>query len=639
MGHVLRGSRRRVPRASCAPVALATLLVLSPASHFLAQSPPDEVQGLALDGAGSLTWGPTSLADDYNVYQGLLSWSGFSEGAVCFGDEIAAPTFTLAGDPPSGEGFYYLVTAEGPGGEGSAGAGASGPRLLRGRCDAVMRSSILGRVAYGGDEWTRQRLAALGRQGLIDEQLAPESIDESDNTTLSARRQHFTPPETNFELLGLEIVEAVYSRRQLEHQATMFWVNHFNTDYRKSFMFFSAYPYTERAFQSAKLHHDARNAFRDLAFNGTFRDILEASALSPAMIVFLDTATNVTGAPNENFARELLELHSMGVGNGYTQQDIVELARVFTGWSVCKKRNNQAADPLAPCITLKNDGTPGNTAGAWVRNFDPSLHDSGQKVLYAGTPHEAVIMATSADPEAGIADVDLALDAIAAHPAAARFIASKLLQRFVTETPSQEMINGVIAVWNDPSNPRGAGDLREVLRAVLSRPELADPARSRGKIRTPFEQVTAVLRAARGKTDGLTAMRDYLTRMAEVPHENPVPTGYPELGGDWLDTNNLLDRQNFALDVTSRTDYAFGADVLGLLEDAGVSTAYVPDNSGAIVDFFAEILFGGAITPAERQIAVTYLTTDDAGNPSPYDGARIAQTLGFMMGWAQFMEQ
>jgi uncharacterized protein (DUF1800 family) len=364
-------------------------------------------------------------------------------------------------------------------------------------------------------------------------------------------------------------------------------------------------------------------------------------SLSPAMMIYLNTNTNVKAQPNENFARELLELHSMGVDGGYTQQDIVELARVFTGWNVCKKSDATAGDPLAACLVISAAVycTPSEPAGQWVRNFRVTQHDTGQKVLFSGTPYQVIIPNTSGNPANGINDVGLALDAVLAHPSTSRYIATKLLQRFVDEKPTQAMIDSVVAEWNDASNPHGAGDLREVLRAVLAQARLRDPDAVGIKIKTPFEHVASGMRAVRGKTDGPTVYRGYLQRMQEQFHLNSIPTGYSELGGDWIDTNNLLDRQNFGYDMATRTEASFGADVIGLLNAKGVSTAPTPNNAAAIVDFYAGVLFGGALTGAERQAAIDYLNTDDNGVVSNYTDARIRETVGFMLGYAQFIEQ
>jgi hypothetical protein len=127
--------------------------------------------------------------------------------------------------------------------------------------------------------------------------------------------------------------------------------------------------------------------------------------------------------------------------------------------------------------------------------------------------------------------------------------------------------------------------------------------------------------------------------MQEMFHNNPIPTGYSEIGGDFIDTNNLLERQNFGLDMATKTGVNFGADVIGLLNANGVSTAPTPNNAPAIVDFLSEVLYGGALTAAERQRAIDYLNTNDSGVVSNYTDARIRETAGFMMGFAQFLEQ
>ena len=607
---------------------LFALSLLTPGGRPIFAAPPGEVTGDRMDQASTLSWNATNGATAYNVYRGDLSWLRTQSGAVCHALQLATTSFATPVNPAKGLG---------------SGTDSSGmTRPLRGSCDTVVRNHMFNRFGYGWNEWVRDRLATLGYPAYRDEQLNPSSIDESSNTDLNTRLATLVPPGTIEQLLGLDLVNAVYARRQLEQQATLFWDNHFNTNYQESYDYFSfyqtSYPNT-RLLEAAKFHYNLQNAFRDLAFNGTFRDIVEASSLSPVMIVYLDTDSNVKNAPNENFARELMELHTMGVDGGYTQQDVVELARVFTGWNVCKKADADANDPLAACIPQNTYGTASEPPGQFVRNFRTTQHDTGQKVLFAGTPYQKIIPNTTANPANGINDAELALDAIAAHPSTPKFIARELLQRFVDENPTQAMIDAVVAVWNNPANPHGIGDLREVLRAVVQQAEIAGPDAVGNKIKTPFEHVASCLRAVRGKTDGVTITRLYLQPMQEMLHMNPVPTGYSELGDDWLDTNNLLERQNFALDLTSRTGTNFGADVIGLLNGNAVSTAASPNNAPAIIDFLADALFGGRLSPEERQAAIDYLNTNDSGVPGAYNDARIRETAGFMLGFPEFVEQ
>jgi len=633
--------QRLFAAAGTAAAAGAALLLGAGAA---AAAPPGEVTDVMFGTASQVTWSSVAGGDDYNVYRGLLSWLSTGDGAECHGDEIAGTSFTSLPDPAVGQVYVYWVTAESNvDGEGTVGTGTGGSgRPLRGSCDRIVRHHVLDRAGFGGDEWTRARLALLGGQGHIDEQLDPLTIDESVNTELNTRRAALVPPDNLTELQALDIVNSVYARRQLEQQATLFWDNHLNTDWQESYDFFGFYetlfPLT-RHLEAVKLHYDAQNQFRSLAFGGNFRDLIEASGLGPAMIIYLDTDSNINTAPNENYARELLELHTMGVDGGYTQQDVVQLAKVFTGWNVCKKDAAVASDPLAACIASNLYGTATEPPGVWVSNFRTTRHDTSQKILFQGTAYEASIPSTASNPAAGVNDAQLAFDAILAHPSMPRFVSRKLLQRFVDEQPTQAMIDAVVATWNDPGNPHGIGDLREVLRAVLDQAAFRDPDRIGGKLKTPFEHVVSALRSVRGMTDGLTSVRSYLFRMQEMFHNNPIPTGYSEIGGDLLDTNNLLERQNFGLDMATRTAANFGADVIGLLNANGVATTPTPSNAPAIVDFLAEVLCGGGLTAAERQRAIDYLSTNDSGVPGNYTDARIRETAGFMMGFAQFLEQ
>ena len=133
-------------------------------------------------------------------------------------------------------------------------------------------------------------------------------------------------------------------------------------------------------------------------------------------------------------------------------------------------------------------------------------------------------------------------------------------------------------------------------------------------------------------------MLNSLAFAQHLPHFLDIPTGYSELGEDWLDTNNTLVRQNFGIDLSRHfVPPIFGSDLISLLNDNGVSTG--PGNAKAIIDFFADILFGGAITSADRQLAIDYLNTDDFGAPSPYDDTRIREAVGALLGYAQFQEQ
>ncbi len=324
----------------------------------------------------------------------------------------------------------------------------------------------------------------------------------------------------------------------------------------------------------------------------------------------------------------------MGVDGGYTQQDVQQLSRVITGWGLCKKLTEDVNDPTAPCLSNYWEDEP---PGEIVATFVPGQHDCTEKTLFAGTPEEVTIPDTCGHPSDGVDDLFLALDAIVSHPATARFISTKILQRFVTDEPSPEMIDEMVAVWNNGSNPEGLGDLRALLEAAVTMDAFLDPDRVRTKIKTPLEHFTGAFRATRGSTDGITEVINFLESAQHLPHFNPVPTGWPEDGESWIGTNNMLERQNFGIVLLSSGGTAFGTDALGLWQDNGVSTA--PGNAEAIVDFLADAFFGGALTPAERQEALDYLNTDDLGDPSDYNDVRIRDVIALLLGYPHFQEQ
>jgi len=617
-----------------------------------AQTPP-EIQGVGFSAATTLDWSATPGAVAFDVYRGTLLDLASGIPARCHAYRVVGTSFAAAELPASQGVYFYLVTGESAtGAEGTAGSNSQGtPRTLLGRCGPLMRNHVLDRAGYGWSEWSRDRIAALGSvAAYVDEQLDPSSISETDNTELTSRLSTIEPPDNVTELIARQVVGGVYARRQLAEQAGSFWTNHFNTENRKVAASFNRlFPrctspgvppqcdgnYPARSIQEASLLQKKEfDTFQSLSFAGTFRQMLESSAKSPAMIVFLDTVTNVVSAPNENYAREILELYSMGVDGGYTQTDVEQLARVFTGWNYCRKSPANAANPLGPCLANYWDTS---IAGDWVANFLTAKHDCGQKVLFQSTPQQVTIASTCGNPAAQIQELQTALDAIVSHPSTPRYISKKILEKFVSDSPQATEIDALVSEWNDVSNPHGVGDVRELLRAAVTSPAFGDPDRVGSKVKTPLEQFVSAFRAIRGKTNGNTLVFNYLTRAQHLPYLNTVPTGWPENGDDWLDTNNTLERQNFGIQLAASTLTTFGSDPLGLLVANGVPTA--TGNAAAVVDFLADVLFAGALTPAERQSAIDFLNTDDNGNSAPYTTARIKDLVGFLLGYPQFQEQ
>lgn len=615
-------------RTRFAPLFVLAALALAGGTGLAA---PPEVSGLGFASPAELTWESADEAADYHVYRS--SGTAFR----CIGDEVQASLFPTPETPVPGAHWRYLIAGEAAdGSEGPLGPAGSGDgRPVLSSCAEAVRHAVLTRLGYGWNGWSGDRVQSLGIAGYLAEQLDPASIDMSGNVEWAARRFGLAPPEDRTELQALQLVDAVYSYRQLEHRVAMFWQNHFNTEFLKTRIYFAEiYDATVATPTITELHYREFEDFRELAFGGSFREILGASARSPAMLVFLDTTENFVGTPNENYARELMELHTVGIDGGYTEQDVAELARVLTGWTVCKKP--AATDPpLATCIDEALIDTDQEPDGFWVAHFDPDRHDCEPKLLFAGTAEETVVPATCGDAAAAAGELDLALDLLAAHPSTARFVSRKLLQAFVLENPEDALVDEVVATWNDPGNPAGPGDLRAVLSKVVSLPLLAPNIQRHRKIKTPFEHVASAIRAVRGVTNGSTHVVDALERMSQPLHDHSQPTGFPERGSSWIDTTGTLERQSFGFALMSSRDKGFHDNLKRLLAENGVSTD--PDHAEQLVDFLAEVLFGGAIDVATRGTVLSFLMSDQEGNPSPeYDLEQIEDAVAFMLGLPQF---
>jgi uncharacterized protein (DUF1800 family) len=310
-----------------------------------------------------------------------------------------------------------------------------------------------------------------------------------------------TPEESRFqrqnqqvfdELQGQKLLRAVYSERQLEEVLTDFWFNHFNVDARKI---------EERPVTVAY----ERDVIRPRVL-GRFRDLLEATAKSPAMLFYLDNWLSANGRLNENYGRELLELHTLGVDGGYTQRDVVDVARCFTGWTM---------------------GDPHDGLGF---AFKPSLHDRGAKR----------VLGHAIRAGRGVEDGEQVLDILARHPSTATFIATKLARRFVADDPPKSVVDRAAKTFR-----RTDGDLREVMRTILTSPELwRSPPRE--KMKSPFEYVTSALRATDADIRTTGPFVGAIAGMGEPLYQSQPPTGYAERSSAWINTGALVNRLNFA---------------------------------------------------------------------------------------------
>ncbi len=305
------------------------------------------------------------------------------------------------------------------------------------------------------------------------------------------------------DLVGARWVRAVHARAGLYEVMVDFWSNHFSVFARKGFVSLLL-----PAYQRDVLDRHAL---------GRFEDLLLAVATSPAMLVYLDAWTSlapqgiVARLPrfrdkglNENYARELLELHTLGVDGGYSQRDVIETARVFTGWSLESRHDPSFA-------------------------FHPRLHDPGPKrVLGEPVPGEG--------REQGVA----LLRRLARHPATARHIARKLAARFVCDDPPPELVERAARRFLETE-----GEIAALLREVLVAPELADPAHR--KLKTPLRFAASALRETGGETRGDPELLRALGRLAELPFFSRTPDGFPESGSAWIDPAALLERMGLAV--------------------------------------------------------------------------------------------
>jgi uncharacterized protein (DUF1800 family) len=284
---------------------------------------------------------------------------------------------------------------------------------------------------------------------------------------------------------------------------------------------------------------------------GRFEDMLRATAQHPAMLFYLDNWTSV--APdaagrarrpgqngrergiNENYARELLELHTLGVDGGYTQEDVVDVARALTGWSFQPPARNRPAAPAPrPSRPSRGQARPGAIAAAddlpFV--FRPMLHDAGEKVVLGHT------LAAGRGIEDGL-DV---LHIVATHPSTARFIATKMIERFVTDAPTDAMVDDLAGVFT-----RTGGDLREVARALFSADWFHESANVGTKIKTPFELVASALRVTHADVQPSRRLIETLRSFGQLPYAEAAPTGFRSRSEDWVNAGAMLSRMNFGL--------------------------------------------------------------------------------------------
>ena len=393
----------------------------------------------------------------------------------------------------------------------------------------------LNRLSFGQLPGQVARIQTQGVAAYIEEQLHPERITEDPDLIrrLDALETLRLPPQTLYEqslfnrapdttprqaMRGFNralaeaqearLIRAVESRRQLQEVMVDFWFNHFNVFANKGGRVKLAVgDYEERAIRPRAL--------------GQFEDLLKATARHPAMLVYLDNWLNTAPHPgktkgrfrglNENYARELMELHTLGVNGGYTQQDVIALARILTGWGLCEGPLRQKAPPAGFC-------------------FDPKRHDNTDKVLLGRSFHGG-----------GAEEVESALTFLARHPATAHHISYKLAQAFVTDQPPEALVKQLSQTFLDTG-----GDIRRVLGVLFASDAFRDEATYQAKFKSPYRYLVSVARISGGKVQAPRPLLNTLRFMGMPLYQCLTPDGYKNTRAAWLSPNSLLQRIDFA---------------------------------------------------------------------------------------------
>ncbi|HET9926587.1 MAG TPA: DUF1800 domain-containing protein [Methylomirabilota bacterium] len=393
------------------------------------------------------------------------------------------------------------------------------------------------------------------------------------------------PAVITTQMQAARITRAVLSERQLEEVMVDFWFNHFNV-------------YAQKGAVRWMLPAYEREAIRPHAL-GRFRDLVLATARHPAMLFYLDNWLStrddlvVSGGPNagrrmglnENYARELMELHTLGVDGGYTQQDVVEVARCFTGWTIDRPQQG----------------------GGFV--FRPLAHDRGPKRVLG-----QVIPAGG-----GQQDGERVIDILVRHPSTAHFIATKLARRFVSDEPPVALVDRAAGTFE-----RTDGDIRAVLVAIFASPEFWSPEAYRAKIKTPLEVVASAFRTLDGHlapagagpdalAGGGGALAREVAKLGAPLYEAQPPTGYPDRAEAWVNSGALLARMNFALGLAHNRLRGARVELPRFLDGADRSEPV------QVLDRLLQVVLHGEATARTRAVLASELESAEITRTTPYD--------------------
>ncbi|MEM7166115.1 MAG: DUF1800 family protein [Planctomycetota bacterium] len=477
--------------------------------------------------------------------------------------------------------------------------------------DPELVGHVLRRVAFGPTRALRDHVTSVGVAAYIDEQLS-DAVDDLSNTRLNNLLGDLNYTSNLSDLQESNIARALFSNQQLRQQMTDFWENHFNTYYWSVRGYFRGLPgpvYTssESSALTVSLEEIENSTLRSLGFSD-FRDLVIASATGVPMLIYLDSHLNIAAEPNENYARELLELHTMGVDNGYTQDDIEELSRCLTGWTLCKKAPGTETDPHAPCLPA-DDAT-----GIWAFHFDPATHDYDAKTLFEGTGYQLDIPARPALSPDGILDGFEVIDWLTQDSSqTAEFISTKLIKKFVSDTPPPSLVAACIATWLTTD-----GDIQAVLDVILHSDEFLFDHRW-NLIETPYEYCVANARAfdegslPPGDDEALgIRIRSAMSLTNNRLFEWGTPDGYPSFGLDQLGTSKVLERIDYNMRIFDGFSSDPQFDLVAHLNAAGVLVF----DAASIVSFFLDSLYPNNYTAEDEQLALDFINTNELGNPA-----------------------
>ncbi|MBI5032675.1 MAG: DUF1800 domain-containing protein [Chloroflexi bacterium] len=472
--------------------------------------------------------------------------------------------------------------------------------------------TTLNRISFGPRPGDFERVQAMGVDAYIDEQLYPEKIDDSaleqkiaqiyPTLAISAAdlfknypqptqdangkdipsSQSNRPQQVILELQEATVMRALFSQCQLQEILVAFWSNHFSIFIGKN---------ADKWLKTV----DDREVIRKHAF-GKFGDLLLASASSPAMLVYLDNVLNVKGVPNENYAREIMELHSLGVNGGYTQKDVAELARAFTGWGVTTPK--RVADVLM------------DYAGAGFFQFDAKKHDDGAKR----------ILGIDLAKGGGIDDARKIIDVLAHHPSTAKFISTKLVRWFVSDNPPAALVDRATQTFSKTD-----GDIRAVLATILHSDDFENSFAQ--KIKKPFELVVSALRAVDAQLDDTHAIALAIRAMGQGLFMHLTPDGYPDDGVAWINPSTLLARWNYALILGANKVPRGKIDLQAAMKKSNVRT--ISD----AVDFWTNSLLHRSIPAKDRQKLIDAL---GASANVPIDATRLSALVALILASPHF---